>query len=228
MIIRGRMIAVGGVGLRVLALVWLAWIGGTNLAGAKPPEGIQIQVEVGYNGYVALSRINPVIVELENNSASTNLSGDLILEYNGIEYTTPLNLPTPSKKRLYLYFPCDAWPPYLQLRIRTKEYSEQIDLSEGKFFKVLEKGDSSVVVLTKQTGSLGVLNGMPIVSLQRDLYTNPNAVVTSGKVLVSYYDLDEVDVNPKFFSRADTSSRHRANRTASPNCVRPRHNVHTK
>lgn len=189
---------------RQMALVLFVWTCLAGFAWAKPPEGIEIKVDVGYNGYVALSRINPVIVELDNHSASTNLSGELILEYNGIEYTTPLNLPTPSKKRLYLYFPCDAWPPYLLLRIRTKEYSEQIELTENKFFKVLEKGDSSVIVLTKQDGSLGVLNGMPIVRLQRDLYANPNAVVTSGKVIVSYFDLDEVDVNPKFFNRADT------------------------
>ncbi len=173
-------------------------------AVAKPPEGIKISVEVGYNGYVALSKVNPVIVNLDNQSAATNLSGDLVLEYNGIEYTTPLNLPTPSKKRLYLYFPCDAWPPYLELRVRTKEYSEQFVLNERDHFRTMESGDASIIVLTQQDGSLGVLNGNPVVHLQRDLYGSPNPVVTSGKAIVSYFNLDEVDINPKFFSRADS------------------------
>jgi len=72
-------------------------------AHAKPPEGVTIDAEVGYNGYVALASVNPVIVNLENSSANTNLSGEIALSHNGVEYVSKLELPAPSKKRLFLY-----------------------------------------------------------------------------------------------------------------------------
>jgi hypothetical protein len=183
----------------VCAALWLLLPG---LALAEPPEGISIEVEVGYNGYVALASVNPVIVDLENSSADINLSGEIALSYNGIEYVSKLELPPPSKKRLYLYFPCDSWPPVLQLIVRTRAYTESFDLSRA--YKPMNSGDVSVVVLTRQPGSLGVLNQVTVANLERDLYRESTPLVDSGKVYVSYFDIDEVDLNPKFFSRAQT------------------------
>jgi len=179
------------------ALLWLA----PAVALAKLPEGISLSVEVGYNGWVQTSRVNPVIVDLENQSQSLNLSGELVLDYNGTEYVTPLALPRPSKKRFFLYFPCDSYPPYLVLRIRTKQYTEEFDLTQQ--FKVMQGEDTSIMVLTSQGGSLGVVNQMPTVRLERDLYRDDTASLGSGKTMVSYYDVARVDSNPKFFSRAD-------------------------
>jgi hypothetical protein len=48
---------------------------------------------------VQLGRVNPIVINLENASQATNLSGDLVLRYNETEYVTRLELPTPSKKR---------------------------------------------------------------------------------------------------------------------------------
>ena len=172
------------------------------LAFAKPPEGITVNVEVGYNGVVHPARTNPVIVEMDNQSAGTNLSGDLILEYNGYEYATKLDLPTPSKKRFFLYFPCDNYPPGLTLRFRSKGWSEAIDLTRS--YKPMRPEDVSVVVLSRQGGSLGMVNQQDIVQLSRNLYTDVNSTLSGGKVYVSYFRIDEVDYNPKFFGRADT------------------------
>ena len=171
------------------------------LALAKPPEGIKLTVQVGHDGWVQLSAINPVIVELENNSQSLNLSGDLALVYNGTEYGTRLELPRPTSKRYVLYFPCDNWPPALSLRIRTKQYTEQFDLSQQ--YKPMAPGDINAIVLTQQAGSLGAVNQLPEVRLQRDLYRYTTAQLMTGKVFVSYYDLAEIDPTPKFFSGAD-------------------------
>jgi hypothetical protein len=179
----------------------LMWIT-PHAASAEPPDGITIDVEVGYNGYVALASVNPVIVDLDNSSESTNLSGEIALSYNGIEYVSQLELPAPSRKRLYLYFPCDSWPPVLQLIVRTRAYSETFDLS--RLYRPMEAGDVSAVVLTRQSGSLGVLNQVTVATLERDLYRDRTAVVDSGKVYVAYFDIDEIDLNPKFFSRAQT------------------------
>lgn len=174
---------------------------GHTAAHAAPPEGISIQVETGYNGWVQLSRVNPVIVEMENNSASTNLSGELVLEYNGVEYVTRLDLPTPSRKRFYLYFPCDSYPPMLLLRVRTKEYTEQFELSTS--YRTFPATDHSVVVLTRQSGSLGMLNGRPGARLYRDLFASQTMELGASTVHVAYYDLDQAEANPKFFARAD-------------------------
>jgi hypothetical protein len=168
---------------------------------AKPPEGIKLDVQVGHDGWVQLTAINPVIVDLENNSQSLNLSGDLALVYNGIEYSTRLELPRPTSKRYFLYFPCDNYPPFLMLRIRTKQYTEQFDLSQQ--YKPMALGDISAMVLTQQSGSLGAVNQLPAVRLQRDLYQHATAQLATGKVFVSYYDLPEIDPTPKFFSGAD-------------------------
>lgn len=171
-------------------------------AQAKPPKGINIDVEVGYNGYVALAEVNPVIVNLENTSANTNLSGEIALSYNGIEYVSKLELPAPSKKRLFLYFPCDSWPPVLDLIIRTRGYNETIDLNQ--LYKPMQAGDVSAVVLTRQPGSLGVLNQVKVATMERDLYRDKTAAVGSGKIYVSYFNIDDIDLNPKFFTRAQT------------------------
>ncbi len=172
-----------------------------NLALAKPPEGIQIKMEVGYNGWVQLGRVNPVIVDLDNQSAATNLSGDLVLEYNGVEYVTKLDLPTPSRKRLYLYFPCDAYTPYLMLRIRTKSYTEQFELSN--VYRTFPTEDLNIIVLTQQTGSLGPVNGQTASRLYRDLYGNQVSDLGVSKIHVAYYNLEQIDPNPKFFASAD-------------------------
>jgi len=171
-------------------------------AWARPPEGITIDIEVGLDGYVQPSRVNPVIVDLDNQSADLNLSGELVLEYNGVEYVRPLELPTPSKKRFFLYFPCDNYAPYLVLRVRTKAYTEQWELNP--IFRTMKPDDLSVVVLTQQSGSLGALNQIPLAQLYRDVYSSLTSRLGAGKVYVSYYDLDELEANPKFFARADS------------------------
>lgn len=187
--------------IRAILVLLCAWLALPLCAQAKPPAGISIDVQVGYDGWVQPSRVNPVVVEMENNSASLNLSGDLVLVYNSTEYTTRLELPAPSKKRFYLYFPCDNWPPFLLLRVRTKQYTEQFDLNQ--IYKVMQPTDSSAVVLTQQSGSLGGVNQQAAVRLQRDLYRYSTSELESGKLFVSYFNLDEIDPTPKFFSRAD-------------------------
>lgn len=173
----------------------------SSVVHAKPPAGIKLTAEVGYDGWVQPSRINPVIVDMENSSQSLNLAGDLVLEYNGTEYTTRLDLPAPSKKRFYLYFPCDNWPPYLLLRVRTKQYTDQFDLTQ--LYKAMQPSDASAIVLTQQSGSLGSVNQLPTVRLERDLYRNETAELETGKLFVSYFDVSEVDPTPKFFSQAN-------------------------
>ena len=171
------------------------------LAVAKPPEGIRLDVAVGYDGFVQLGRINPVAVTMENNSATLNLSGDLVLTFNEVEYVTPLELPTPSKKRFFLYFPCDAWPPNLNLTVRTKAYTEQFGLNA--LYKTIESDDFSILVLSQQSGSLGAVNQIPGVKLYRDVYRDTTTQVGSSVTNVYYANLDEIDSNPKYFSRAD-------------------------
>jgi hypothetical protein len=170
-------------------------------AEAKPPAGIDIGFQVGYDGYVQEGRINPVAVVLKNASADKNLSGELALRYNDVEYVTPLELPTPSQKRIYLYFPCDNGPPYLTLTVRTKEYTEEFDLSS--YFKPIQSADTSIVVLTDQPGSLGVLNQLKTVRLHRDLYETETSSIGSSTTYVSYFKPDQVDPTPRFFDRAD-------------------------
>jgi len=180
------------------ALLWLSPHG----AWAKPPAGIKIDAAVGYDGMVQLSRVNPVVVDIENTSQALNLSGDLVLSYNDVEYTTKLELPTPSKKRFFLYFPCDSYPPTLTLIVRTKAYTEQFTLSA--LYKTVDSVDFSILVLTQQSGSLGVINQLPGVRLFRDVYQYKTTQLGSSKTFVSYADLSEIDPNPKYFSRADT------------------------
>jgi len=170
-------------------------------AWARPPEGITIDVQIGYNGQVQLGRINTIVVEMENQSAAMNLSGELILDHEGVEYATRLELPTPSKKRFHLYYPCGSFPPVLVLRVRTKAYTESFEIPTYKFTQ--EAANASILVLTRQPGSLGVLNKLPGVRLQRDLYHSNVAMMGTSESFVSYLDIDEVDANPKFFAAAD-------------------------
>jgi len=183
--------------LSVIALLLLA----AEPALAKPPAGIDISYQVGYNGWVQLGRINPLVVDMENTSADTNLSGELVLDYEGVEYATRLELPPPSRKRFFLYFPCDDYPPLLVLRVRTKAYTDQIEINT--FRRTIDTADANIVVLASQSGSLGVLNQLPGVRLNRSLHTSKTAELSTSKTFTAYYDLDEVDANPKFFARAD-------------------------
>ena len=183
------------------AISLVASIAILGIAQAAPPEGITIQAEVGYNGWVQLGRVNPVIVDLDNQSAATNLSGDLVLEYDGVEYVAKLDLPTPSRKRLFLYFPCDSYPPYLVLRVRTKNYTEQFELSNA--YRTFAPEDLNIVMLTQQAGSLGTVNGQPASRLFRNLYANQVSELGASTIHVSYYKLDQIDPNPKFFTGAD-------------------------
>lgn len=169
-------------------------------ATAKPPPGITINYQVGYNGYVQLGRVNPVIVDMENSSADINLSGELVLDYEGVEYSTQLELPPPSRKRYFLYFPCSDFPPLLVLRVRTKAYTEQF---EAKYRSTNAAADASIMVLTNQSGSLGVINNLPGVRLNRSLHNSQTAQLSTSHTFTAYYDLDEIDPNPKFFARAD-------------------------
>jgi hypothetical protein len=170
-------------------------------AWAEPPEGITINLQVGYGGYVQLGRINMVVVEMENQSASTNLSGELILDHEGVEYTTRLELPTPSKKRFYMYFPCGSFPPVLVLRVRTKAYTESFEIPTYRFTQ--QPANACILVLSRQSGSLGVLNKIPGVRLQRNLHGSDTAMMSTSESYVSYVDIDQVDANPKYFACAD-------------------------
>lgn len=183
--------------LGLAALAMLA----ASPAYAKPPPGIKIQYQVGYNGWVQLGRINPMVVDMQNSSADVNLSGDLVLDYNGVEYTTPLELPPPSHKRYFMYFPCDDYPPLLVLRVRTKAYTEQFEINTYQHTNAA--ADASILVLTNQGGSLGVLNNLPGVRLNRSLSNSKTAELSTSKSFTAYYDLDQIDPNPKFFARAD-------------------------
>lgn len=171
-------------------------------AQAKPPAGITIDVDLGYNGWVQPGRVNPVTVDMENASADLNLSGDLVLEYDGVEYVTRLELPTPSRKRFHLYFPCGAYPPVLVLRVRTKAYTEEFQLDTYR--RTLEPADANILVLTSQSGSLGALSRLPGVRIHRDLYNSRAPDLGTSRSFVAYYDVADLEPNPKFFARADT------------------------
>ena len=168
---------------------------------AAPPKGVKVDFQVGYDSYVQLGRINPVIIDLDNQSADKNLSGEIALRYNDVEYVTPLELPTPSSKRIFMYFPCDDSTPYLTCTIRTKTYTEEFDLNS--YYKTSQPADTSIVVLTDQPGSLNVANQLDTVRLHRNLYETATSAIGNSKTFVSYFKLDEVDPNPKFFDRAD-------------------------
>ncbi|GEM_PF-3577058 len=171
-------------------------------AWSRPPEGITIDVELGYNGWIQPGRVNPVTVDLENQSADLNLSGDLVLEHDGVEYVTRLELPTPSRKRFHLYFPCGAYVPVLVLRVRTKAYTEEFQLDAYR--RMLQPADANILVLTRQSGSLGALNRLPGVRMHRDLYNTRAPDLGTSQTHVAYLDIADVDANPKFFARADT------------------------
>ncbi|MDQ3024241.1 MAG: hypothetical protein M3R04_07670, partial [bacterium] len=173
------------------------------IAIAKPPKGIEIGVEVGYDGYVQLGRVNPVAVTLRNSTQSLNISGELVLSYNGIEYTAPLELPTPSEKRLFLYFPCADYSPQLTLRVRSKQYTDEFTLAEPGAFKVARAEDISVMVLSRQQGALNMLNQKSVARLYRNWFRSTSSELSSGRVYVSYYKPEQIDPNAKFFSRSD-------------------------
>ena len=190
--------------IRTFAAILILCICGlstTQMARAAAPEGINIQFEVGYDGVVQKCRINPVSVVIDNQSDGVNLSGDLVLNHEGTEYTTRLEVPSPSRKRLFLYFPCSDVTPSLQLTIRTSAYTESMDLSRD--FKAIDAGASSIIVLTSQAGSLQAANQVESVRLTRNEWLNPIAELSSSKSSISYFDIDEVDRNAKFFARAD-------------------------
>jgi hypothetical protein len=170
---------------------------------AKPPEGIEIAVECGYDGYVQKGRVNPVTVTMRNATSSLNISGELVLSYGGVEYIAPLELPTPSEKRFFLYFPCEDYSPQLTLRVRSKQYTDEFTLFEPGAFKTMEADDASVVVLSRQQGALSMLNQKSIARLYRNQYKSESSQLSSGRVFVSYYRPDQVDPNAKFFGRAD-------------------------
>lgn len=172
-----------------------------GLALAAPPAGIELKAQVGYDGYVQQGRINPIIVDVTNNSAGTNVDGELILRYNDIEYVTPLELPTPSAKRIFLYFPCDNYAPFLSLQVRSKQWNETYEMNQH--FKSNKAADTSILVIGSQSGELGVLNQLETVRLHRNLYVNSAASIGGSKTYVGYFKLDEIDPNPKFFARAD-------------------------
>ncbi|MCC7478112.1 hypothetical protein IT575_06585 [bacterium] len=193
-----QMLARSGAGLALLVLALCSF---SAPAQAKPPKGITWDVQLGYNKLAQKGRVNPVIVDMANNSAGTNLSGDLVLEYGGIEYSTRLELPTPSKKRFYLYFPCEDYPPTLTVRVRTKAYTEEKMISA--FNSTIEASDLNVLVLSNQKGSLGVVNQQVSARMLRDIFNAEHAEVGAATVFVSYLRLDECEANPKFFSTAD-------------------------
>ena len=182
---------------QLLPLLWLA-----QPAVAAPPEGVTVSFDVGYDGIVQKGRINPVSVEIDNQSSGINLSGELVLRYEGTEYTTHLELPSPSRKRVYLYFPCDNNYPVVSLMVRTEQWTDEMELSQ--YFKVCEPADTSILVLTDQAGSLQSANQVESARITRDEWLSSSASLASSKSYVSYFDISEVDDNAKFFSRADT------------------------
>jgi hypothetical protein len=189
--------------MRLMLTALLALLLWPALAEAKLPEGIKMDVEVGYNRFVHLGRVNPVIVTMDNQSAGLNLSGDLVVEYNGVEYGTPLELPTPSSKRFYVYVPVVDYQGSLTLRIRTKQYTDEFILTDPTVFKTMRAEDVSVVVLTRQKGSLGALNQVAVAHLFRNMYRRNVSELDTGSVFVSYYTPDQIDHSAKFFKRAD-------------------------
>jgi hypothetical protein len=189
--------------LTTIALVLFGMVlGPFQTAEAKPPEGVSVSFEVGYDGYIQKGRINPVTVDIDNQSSGINLSGELVLRFEGTEYTTHLELPSPSQKRFFLYFPCDNNYPVVSLMVRTAQWTDEMDLSQH--FKVCEPADTSIVVLTDQPGSLQSANQVESARITRDEWMSPSAALASSKSYVSYFDIDEVDDNAKFFARADS------------------------
>lgn len=187
-----------GSGLLLLLLALAA----PGPAVAAPPEGVTVSFDVGYDGFIQKGRINPVTVEIDNQSSGINLSGELVLRYEGTEYTTHLELPSPSKKRFFLYFPCDNNYPVVSLMVRTEQWTDEMDLSQ--YFKVCEPADTSIMVLTDQAGSLQSANQVESTRITRDEWMSAAASLASSKSYVSYFDIDEVDDNAKFFARADS------------------------
>ncbi|MCB1217981.1 hypothetical protein KDL44_11350 [bacterium] len=169
---------------------------------AAPPEGVTLTYELGYDGIVQQGRLNPVSVEIDNqNPAGINLSGELVLKYEGTEYTTRLELPSPSKKRFYLYFPCNQGYPQISLMVRSDAWTDEMDLGQ---VKTCNPADTSIIVLTDQPGSLQSANQVESARITRDEWQTQSAGMSSSKSYVSYFDIDEVDDNAKFFERADT------------------------
>ncbi|MCB1221051.1 MAG: hypothetical protein H7A35_00290 [Planctomycetales bacterium] len=188
--------------LAILAIALFTLLAGSRLAIAAPPEGVGVTYEVGYDGIVQKGRLNPVTVEIDNqNPGGLNLSGELVLKYEGTEYTTRLELPSPSKKRFYLYFPCSQAYPQLSLMVRTDQWTDEMDLGQ---IKTCEASDTSIVVLTDQPGSLQAANQVESARITRDEWVSESAGMESSKSYVSYFDIDEVDDNAKFFERADS------------------------
>ncbi|MBN2080854.1 hypothetical protein JW859_01480 [bacterium] len=171
-------------------------------AWARPPAGVTYDIQIGYNGWIQYGRVNPVVVEMENQSADTNLSGELVLDCEGTEYVAPLELPTPARKRFFLYFPCGDYPPILTVRFRTRSWTEEQVIDTYK--NTIDAANANILVISQQSGELGVLNKLPSVRLHRDLHAGFEAEIGTSESFVAYYDLDEIDTNPKFFSRADT------------------------
>lgn len=170
---------------------------------AKLPPGVSVDVECGLGGLIRLGRVNPVRVSLKNNSKDLNLSGDLVLEYDGVEYATRLELPTPSAKQVFLYFPCRNYSPALTLRVRTKAYTEEFALSEPQSFRTIAAEDTCVLVVTNTPGCLGTLNNVSAARLYRNLYQYEQAEIGAGFVRPSYVRLEHADPTPKYFAQAD-------------------------
>jgi hypothetical protein len=189
--------------LKILCVLCASVVNLTTAAYAKPPAGIEIGVECGYDGYVQQGRLNPVTVTLRNSSQNLNISGELVLAYDGVEYSAPLELPTPSEKRFFLYFPAGDYAPQLTLRVRSKQYTDQFSLFDPASFKSMEPDDLSVLVLSRQQGVLNMLNQKTLAHLHRNPYRSAQSQLSSGQVFVSYYKPEEVDPNAKFFERAD-------------------------
>ena len=184
-------------------LVALTALLAAGVARAEELEpGLTMDVELGYDGFIQLGAVNPVTITLENNTADLNLSGELILEHNGIEYVTRLELATPSRKRYFLYFPADSVTRPLMVRIRCRNFSAQREFLTYR--NSINAGDANILVVDRQSGSLGILNKQPGVRMQRNLYRDQVPVLTESETYVAYYDIDELDFNPKFFNRADT------------------------
>lgn len=172
-------------------------------AQAKLPKGVTVGVECGFGGLVHLGRVNPVRITLDNQAQNLNLSGDLVLEYEGVEYATRLELPSPSSKQIFLYFPCRNYSPVLTLRVRTKAYTEEFVLTEPRSFQTIKAEDSCILVVTDKPGSLGVLNNVSAARLFRNPYQYQQPEFGSGYLRPTYARLDQADPSPKYFAQAD-------------------------
>lgn len=187
--------------LSILAPLCLLALG--SPAAAKLPKGVAVAVECGFGGLVHLGRVNPVRITLDNQAEHLNLSGDLVLEYEGVEYATKLELPSPSSKQIFLYFPCRNYSPVLTLRVRTKAYTEDFTLTEPRSFMTMRAEDSSVLVITDKAGSLGVLNNVSAARLFRNPYQFVQPEFGAGYLRPTYARLDQTDATPKYFAQAD-------------------------